>query len=197
MKINHSIFIQRTTKLQKMVQKFKSAKKKQWKINDSLSFQRSFESAKDGAKIQKCKNNNEKLMIPFCFRGRSKVQKIVQNLKGETRVMITLNSGNSNSLSTHSLCKSNYSCRAPCNIVLSLKLTFLNARMQALSAGKQIFCIQTKHERADRSVFEPLVYGSLKEWGIKNHYICHLYKNWQMTKELNYHESIDFIPLFN
>ena len=35
--------------------------------------------------------------------------------------------------------------------------------MQAVSAGYQIFCIQTKHERVDRSVFEPVVYGALSE----------------------------------
>ena len=33
--------------------------------------------------------------------------------------------------------------------------------MQALSAGHQFFCIQTKHKRLDRSVFKPLVYGAL------------------------------------
>ena len=38
----------------------------------------------------------------------------------------------------------------------------LKARMQTLTAGNQIFCFQTKHERVDRSVFEPLVYGALR-----------------------------------
>ena len=37
----------------------------------------------------------------------------------------------------------------------------LKARMQTLTAGHQIFCFQTKHERVNRSVFEPLVYGAL------------------------------------
>ena len=59
----------------------------------------------------------------------------------------------------------------------------LKARMQTLAAGHQIFCFQTKHERVDRSVFEPLVYGALRTtlkcgWVVKlSKNICPIYQN--------------------